>query len=88
MQMKTIVIVGAGPRLGLAIAKRFGREGYRAVLIARRAEPLATMTATLGEEGIEAKGYVADVTDEESLERAFMQINRVSGQSTSWNIVR
>jgi NAD(P)-dependent dehydrogenase (short-subunit alcohol dehydrogenase family) len=30
MEKKTIVVVGAGPGLGLAIAKRFGKEGFRA----------------------------------------------------------
>ncbi|WP_144029477.1 SDR family NAD(P)-dependent oxidoreductase [Caballeronia sordidicola] len=74
MHLKTIVIVGAGPGLGLAIAKRFGKEGYRVALIARRAESLSSLTTTLTQASIESKGYVADVTDEESLERAFVQI--------------
>ena len=31
----SIVIVGAGPNLGLAIARRFGREGLAVGLVAR-----------------------------------------------------
>jgi len=34
------VIVGAGPNLGLAVARRFGREGMRVGLIARDAGKL------------------------------------------------
>lgn len=37
---QTLVIVGAGPQLGLSIAKKFGRNGFRVALIARRQEAL------------------------------------------------
>jgi len=36
MVTKTIVVAGAGPGLGLEIARRFGREGFNVALIARR----------------------------------------------------
>jgi NAD(P)-dependent dehydrogenase (short-subunit alcohol dehydrogenase family) len=31
----SIIIVGAGPNLGAAIARRFGREGFSVGLVAR-----------------------------------------------------
>ena len=45
--MPTIAIVGAGPGLGLALARTFGRHGYSAALVARNPQTLETLTATL-----------------------------------------
>lgn len=72
--MKTIVIVGAGPGLGLSIAKTFGRNGFRVALIARRKESLDQLVATLQSFEIESKGFVADVIDEQSIIEAFSLI--------------
>nr|HMQ55869.1 short-chain dehydrogenase [Anaerolineae bacterium] len=41
MSPKICVVVGAGPGLGLAVARRFGLEGYHLALDAPRAEALA-----------------------------------------------
>lgn len=70
MSNKTIAVVGAGPGLGLSIARRFGREGYRAALIARKRASLDQMIATLRQEGVEAEGFVGDIADEASLSGA------------------
>lgn len=56
--MPTLAIVGAGPGLGAAIARRFGREGYRVAVLSRHPEPLADeLRAT----GVDAHPYAADV---------------------------
>ena len=36
MDKKTIVVVGAGTGLGNHIAEKFGRNGFRVILMARR----------------------------------------------------
>jgi len=36
--MSTIAIVGAGPGLGLSIAKAFGRNGFSVALVSRSQE--------------------------------------------------
>ncbi|MCE5331614.1 MAG: SDR family NAD(P)-dependent oxidoreductase [Bacteroidales bacterium] len=77
--MKTIVIVGAGPGLGLSIAKTFGKEGFRVALIARRKESLDQMIATLQSLEIESKGFIADVRDEQSIINAFSAIRTEYG---------
>ncbi|HEY0960322.1 MAG TPA: SDR family NAD(P)-dependent oxidoreductase [Novosphingobium sp.] len=77
--MKTIAVVGAGPLTGLAIARRFGREGFRAALIARRQESLDAMVAMLASEGIKGQGFIADVTDEMALSHAFAAIRAAFG---------
>ena len=38
------VVVGVGPGIGQAVARRFGREGYSLGLIARKKESLAGCT--------------------------------------------
>jgi NADP-dependent 3-hydroxy acid dehydrogenase YdfG len=68
--MTTFALVGAGPGLGLATARRFGTAGHTVALIARDAERLQEMTAELARDGIQARGYTADVLDLESLTAA------------------
>ena len=74
MEKKTVVVIGAGSGLGNAVAARFGREGYRAALVARRADALDGYVAEMAEVGIEAKGYVADVCDIASFDAAIASI--------------
>jgi short-subunit dehydrogenase len=80
--MNTIAIVGAGPLLGLSIARRFGREGFRVALVARRAEALAEYSAQLRGQGIEAAGFAADITDPQQLADAFQRIKAAFGPIT------
>ncbi|HLL36451.1 MAG TPA: SDR family NAD(P)-dependent oxidoreductase [Streptomyces sp.] len=68
--MTTFALVGAGPGLGLAAARRFGAAGHTVALIARDAEKLDGLTADLARDGIQARGYPADVLDIESLTAA------------------
>lgn len=65
--MPTIAIVGAGPGMGLAIARTFGAQGFDVALLARNAERLAGDVAQLATEGITAQGFPADVLDHDSL---------------------
>ncbi|MFF7788168.1 SDR family NAD(P)-dependent oxidoreductase [Streptomyces sp. NPDC007991] len=68
--MTTFALVGAGPGLGLATARRFGAAGHRVALIARDAEKLGGLAADLARDSIQARGYTADVLDTESLTTA------------------
>lgn len=65
--MPTIAVVGAGPGLGLSIAKTFGANGFDVALIARSQSKLDQLVAGLEEEGIRAKGFEADVMDRPAL---------------------
>ncbi|GLW11284.1 short-chain dehydrogenase [Microtetraspora sp. NBRC 13810] len=75
--MPTIAIVGAGPLLGLSVARLFGREGFRVVLIARSRANLDRLVAELAAEDVRAEGFTGDVTDESSMRRAFDQAGPV-----------
>ncbi|WP_432197527.1 SDR family NAD(P)-dependent oxidoreductase [Streptomyces sp. bgisy027] len=68
--MPTIAIVGAGPRLGLAIARTFGSRGFDVALIARNREKLERLVGTLTADGISADAFPADVLDRDALVQA------------------
>jgi NAD(P)-dependent dehydrogenase (short-subunit alcohol dehydrogenase family) len=68
--MSTLAIVGAGPGLGLAIARTFGSRGYNIALISRNRAKLDALIDQLAAEGITAAAFPADVLDRESLTRA------------------
>lgn len=77
--MPVIAIVGAGPSLGLSIARRFGRAGFAVALISRSAANLGTLTAELQRTGIEAAGFEADVRDRPALTGALAAAARRLG---------
>ncbi|WP_353807839.1 SDR family NAD(P)-dependent oxidoreductase [Agromyces sp. SYSU T00194] len=68
--MPTIAIVGAGPGLGAAVARRFGREGFQVALISRDQAKLDALAAELGDAGVTARGYAADVREPDQLTAA------------------
>ena len=59
--MPVIAIIGAGPGLGAAVARKFGREGFSIALISRNRSKLDDMAAQLEAAGVSARGYAADV---------------------------
>lgn len=74
MATSLCTIVGAGPGVSLAVARRFGREGFRIALIARREESLADYQAELAAAGVESVGFAGDAGDAQSLRGAFERI--------------
>lgn len=65
--MSTIVIIGAGPGLGRATARRFGAEGFSVALISRTQRNVDELAAELTSEGVTARGYAANVRDPHTL---------------------
>src|ERR1700743_666866 len=70
----SIVIVGAGPNLGAAVARRFGREGMSVGLIARDAAKLEELANVLNEEGITADFVAVDIRDSDALGAAIRSL--------------
>lgn len=61
--MSTVIAVfGAGTGLGASVARRFGKEGFRVALVARRRQRLDALVEDLTEDGIEAAGFTADLS--------------------------
>ncbi|MEO3869784.1 SDR family NAD(P)-dependent oxidoreductase [Nonomuraea sp. B12E4] len=58
---KSIAVFGTGPGVGQAIARRYGKEGYDVVLVARRREPLDLLARDLSTEGVTAHVITADL---------------------------
>jgi short-subunit dehydrogenase len=52
-----------GSGVSLAVARRFGREGFRIAMVARRAESLAQSGRALTEAGVTSRAYAADAAD-------------------------
>ncbi|WP_042162477.1 SDR family NAD(P)-dependent oxidoreductase [Paenibacillus gorillae] len=77
--MKTIAIIGAGPGLGLSIAKKFGENGFRVAAIARNPEKLTAIVNELKELNIEAQSFIADVTDLAALRQAIQAVKQQYG---------
>lgn len=66
----SIVIIGAGPNLGQAVARRFGREGFAVGLISRNQSKLDDLASQLEPDGITAAGVAADIRDADALSAA------------------
>jgi NADP-dependent 3-hydroxy acid dehydrogenase YdfG len=66
----SIIIVGAGPNLGAAVARRFGGEGLAVGLISRDAGKLAALAGALTADGITADHAAADIRDAAALQEA------------------
>ena len=58
---RTIAVFGAGPGLGVSIARRFAAEDFRVALVARNAARLDALVEQLAAEGIEVAGFTADL---------------------------
>ncbi|WP_314172129.1 SDR family NAD(P)-dependent oxidoreductase [Streptomyces winkii] len=68
--MTTFALIGAGPGLGLAAARRFGTAGHGVALLSRSTDHLGPLTAELERDGVRVRGYAADVLDPASLTTA------------------
>ncbi len=74
-----IVIVGAGPGLGAAVARRYGRAGYDVALLSRSQHQLDELGAKLQSEGITAGWSAVDVTRDAVLREAVARLAQHSG---------
>ncbi|MGF6952423.1 short-subunit dehydrogenase [Neobacillus sp. B4I6] len=60
MSKKLIVVVGAGSGIGNNVAKKFGDNNFRVVLISRNQNALEQYVKELSSDGIETYAEVAD----------------------------
>lgn len=68
---RTLVVVAAGPGLGLAVARRFAREGWSVGLLGRTLQTVEQLAADVRAAGAAAVATAAaDVADEEALRAA------------------
>jgi NAD(P)-dependent dehydrogenase (short-subunit alcohol dehydrogenase family) len=79
MTQPLAVIIGVGPSIGMGVALRFGREGWRLVLVARREEALQDYVVQLKQEGLTAHAYATDAGDFASLTHTLNSIEQEHG---------
>lgn len=71
---KSIAVFGVGPGLGQAVARRYAREGYTIVLVARRQEPLQQLAKELTSTGSTVHIITADLLDTDAIPALAEQI--------------
>lgn len=72
--MSGAVVIGAGPGVGQAVARRFAREGYPVALIARSEKTLRAAAETVAPSGVRVVALPADCADEDALRVALDQV--------------
>ncbi len=75
-ERKAVLVVGAGDATGGAIARRFAREGYVAVVTRREVASLDGLLAQIRADGGEAAGFGSDARDEDQVVALFEKIER------------
>ena len=74
MNGKTAAILGVGPGLGAAVARRFAREGFAVALMARREQSVAGVQEEIEGAGGRALPVSADATNPASVAAAFDEV--------------
>ncbi len=78
-QEKVAVVLGVGPGLGAAVARRFAREGFAVGLMARGEDKLTPVQAEIEKGGGKALSVPADATDPASVVSAFARVREELG---------
>lgn len=79
---KVVVVAGYGPGISAAVARKFGKEGFKVALLARTEAKLTKGAAELIEEGIVAKGFAVDLSKPDDVRRALASVQEELGPVT------
>jgi NAD(P)-dependent dehydrogenase (short-subunit alcohol dehydrogenase family) len=71
---KVAIVIGAGPGLGAAVARRFAREGFTVGAVARKRETVEPLA-----QAIAGRAYVADTADAAQVATLFADIRNDLG---------
>jgi len=74
-----LLLVGAGPSLGVAVARRFAEGGYRVTLLARSSDSLRDLAESLADTAAQIDTVAADVGDSEGLRSQMTDLYRGQG---------
>ncbi|MFB9378467.1 SDR family NAD(P)-dependent oxidoreductase [Kineococcus gynurae] len=81
------VVVGAGPGLGAAVARRFAREGFALTLVARTPQTLDPLAAELRAGGVAVTTVIADAADPVGFRAALLEVaDRVTPAVVVYNV--
>lgn len=79
MNGKVAAVLGVGPGLGAAVARRLAREGYSVGLMARSEDSVSEIRHEIEDGGGTAVPVSADATDPASIEAAFEKVRTELG---------
>jgi NAD(P)-dependent dehydrogenase (short-subunit alcohol dehydrogenase family) len=71
---KSVIVIGAGDALGGAIARRFAREGFQAVIVRRNADQLEPLAEAIRAEGGRAHPFGVDARQEDQMVALFDRV--------------
>jgi short-subunit dehydrogenase len=74
-----LLLVGAGPGLGMAVARRFAEGGYRVTLVARSTDSLGGLADSLAETGAQVDTLSADASDPDEMGARIAALYRGQG---------
>ena len=76
---KTIFVLGAGKGCGNRVAEKFGKNGFRVILMARNEEHLEEYKKEFEGKGIEVFTKAADASKPHSVTKAFDELKAEFG---------
>lgn len=79
LEGKVALVTGGAYGIGFAITQALAEAGARVAFNCRSEQNLAKALADYKEKGIDAKGYIADVTDEEQVQQLVANVERDLG---------
>jgi len=77
--MRVAAVLGVGPRLGAAVARRFADEGFAVALMARREESVAAVREEIEDSGGEALPVTTEAKDPDSVAASFDRVRNDLG---------
>ena len=81
MNKKLITVIGMGKNIGFGVAKKFGTEGFKVAMISRNQASLDEFKNQLQKIRVEAYGFTADVSNENSFLRTLEKIQSELGST-------
>jgi NADP-dependent 3-hydroxy acid dehydrogenase YdfG len=84
---ETLVVCGHGAGISDAVARRFGKQGYRVAIVARNAERLSSAARALAKAGVDAQAFPCDLGDTEAVTQLIADIRGSFGpiRVLHWN---
>lgn len=80
MTAAVLLLLGAGPGLGLSVGRLFARDGFTVVLAARLADDAEPLAEQLRAEGATAVGVGVDLGDPDEVSRVVGEVGRRYGR--------
>jgi len=76
---KIALVIGAGPGLGAAVARRFAREGFSVGVAARKRDTVDPTARSIVDAGGRAHAFTADTTDPAAVAALFTEVRAALG---------